>query len=520
MRKILSSLILLSVIITGGCSDNTSINPPQENVENPRLIVTIVVDQMRYNYLNKFQGDFDDDGFNKLRHDGFSFSNTHHSYFPTVTGVGHASIFTGATPSVHGIVANNWYDRKRDRNMYCVADGSVRGVGGSGSSGHRSPQNLISSTFTDELKKASPESRVVTMSLKDRGAVLPAGHLGDVALWYDDSEGDFMSSTWYMQDLPTWTKRFNENGRAEELCGKNWKTAGSSLSATRDCYSNLKRSPYGNTLLKELAFEAVEAENLGEDRNVDVLSISFSATDYIGHSYGPQSDEVRKTYNKLDDEIANLINFLDEEVGNDQYLLVLTSDHGVAKVPGPQLDRTYPGGYFNSGAATNELENYLDEEYGDGKWIRNYSNQQIFLNRSLIRSKDLKVNEIQDESARFLEQKDNISAVNTAHDFATQGYNGNSVRAMYQKGFYPKRSGDIYLRLDPGWVDSKYKPGTSHGSVYDYDTHVPLLFYGWNVPAGSTTHKTGTPQIAPTISHIIGIPYPSGTESNILPLDM
>lgn len=516
-------LVCFFLFLTLGCSNTPSGPEPDDTIQKPKLVVGIVIDQMRYNYLNRFKPGFGANGFKELMSNGYNFTNTHHNYFPTLTGPGHASIFTGATPSAHGIVGNSWFDRKRNRYLYSVEDQSVKGVGGSGWIGKRSPHNLISTTLPDELKKVSPMSKVVGISLKDRAAILPAGHLGDFAFWYDDSQGDFITSSWYTGTLPEWVQQFNKTGLVDSLCQRPWM---SSMNTNQllpplehdmkepKCYQYLKYTPFGNTLVKEFALQAIEKENLGADATTDILSISFSSTDYIGHKYGPHSLKLQNTYMRLDRDLAEIITKLNKQVGKSNYLLFLTADHGVASIPG-QENRSLPEGYFNSSAVINLLNNHLDNKYEEGNWIRIYSSYQVFLNRDLIASKELSLAGVQAESARFLAEFEGVASTNTASNFSAEGY-ATGLQAMYQRGFYFQRSGDIYIQLKPGWIERHYKPGTSHGSPYDYDTHVPLIFYGWGIPEGETHKKTSITQVAPTISSLIDIPFPSGTRSRTL----
>ncbi|NGP87660.1 alkaline phosphatase PafA [Fodinibius halophilus] len=537
----LTLLILLIGIQTGWSQDQDA---KSSITDRPKLVVGVVVDQMRYDYLPLYWDKFEDDGFKRLVNKGFSFTNNHFNYVPTYTGPGHAAVYTGTTPSVNGIVGNSWYDRSIDDDMYVVADSTVQPVGTEGDTGQMSPKNLLSTTVTDELKSASSESKVVAISIKDRGAVLPAGHLGDAAYWYDDTNGYFVSSSWYMSELPTWLKEFNEHGLARELSNKTWNTLlpieqytesnpddtpyeGTSGDEEKpvfphklgdyseDEYWAVKGSPFGNTLVKELAKEAVQHEELGSDKITDFLAVSFSSTDYVGHQYGPHSIELQDTYLRLDRDLADLLTYLDKKVGKGNYMVMLTSDHGVVDVPAELKDKNLPGGYFDSDAVVDKLSSFLNNTYGSGEWIENYTNQQIYLDRELISSEGLALKEVQDNVADFLLQFEGVKSTNTAHNYQYKSFNIGQ-QAMYQRGFMYDRSGDVYIQLKSGWLDSSYPTGTSHGSPYNYDTHVPLLFYGWNVPQGSTGRRTVIPQIAPTISTMLDIALPSGSPANVL----
>ncbi len=512
--------------------------------EQPKLIVGIVVDQMKYDYLTRYWEHYTEEGFKRLVNDGYNFANHHFNYFPTYTGPGHAAIYTGATPSVNGIIGNSWFDRDLNRNLYVVEDTTVTTVGGTGDVGMMSPRNLLSSTFSDELKKVSKASRIIGISLKDRGAVLPAGHLGDLALWYDDSSGNFISSTWYTQELPKWVTEFNEKGDARKYSKETWQTllpmdrytnSNSDNSpyegtyrweeqpvfphemgkAEGDAYWTVKNTPFGNTLIKDLAKSAIENEKLGMDEATDLLAISFSSTDYIGHQYGPHSVEIEDTYIRLDRDLADLFSTLDEKVGQGNYMIFLTSDHGVVDVPAQLEETRQPGGYFNTNRTTQLLLNYLTDTYGQETWIRALANQQIYLNRELIEQKQIDLEEMQQDIANFMLQFEGVLSTNTATNFTTEKYE-ESLQGMYQRGFQYQRSGDVYIQLEPGWLISSSRTGTSHGSPYNYDTHVPMLMYGWGIPQGGTFKKTVVTQLAPTVSGLLQIPLPNGSDANPL----
>lgn len=535
------SLTLLIIILAGqsGWSQDTP-----SSADSPKLVVGIVVDQMRYDYLPLYWDEFEEGGFKRLVRQGFSFTNNHFNYVPTYTGPGHAAVYTGTTPSINGIVGNSWYDRSIDGSMYVVSDSTVSPVGTKSSAGKMSPANLLSTTVTDELKNASPESKVIGVSIKDRGAILPAGHLGDGAFWYEGKTGNFISSSWYMSELPGWVRKFNQRGLARELSNKTWKTLlpidqydesnrddtpyeGTSGDEKKpvfphelgnyseDSYGAVKGSPFGNTLVKELAKSAIKAEKLGADNTTDFLSVSFSSTDYVGHQYGPHSIELQDTYLRLDRDLADLLNFLDKKVGKGNYLVMLTADHGVVDVPAELKDKNLPGGYFDSDRVLEELSQYLKKNYGEADWIESYANQQVYLDRKLVANEGLSLKKLQMDVADFLLQFKGVKSTNTAHNFQYRTYS-NGQQAMYQRGFLYKRSGDVYIQLKSGWLDSDYPTGTSHGSPYNYDTHVPLLFYGWKVPQGESSRRTVIPQIAPTISTMLDIALPSGSPADIL----
>lgn len=539
--------LLITLLLVGmhvRAQENPENNETTLNNDGPKLVVGIVVDQMRYDYLPMYWDKFGEGGFKRLINQGYSFANNHYNYFPTYTGPGHAAIYTGTTPSVNGIVGNDWYDRSLGESVYVVSDTTVDPVGTDLDAGKMSPNNLWSTTVTDQLKLASPDSKVIAVSIKDRAAVLPGGHLADGAFWYEGEEGNFITSSWYRDALPDWVQSFNEEGLARKLSNKTWETLLAmdqytesnpddtpyegafgkedapvfphKLSDyTKDSYNIVKSSPFGNTLLEEFAKKAIAGEKLGTDNITDFLAVSFSSTDYVGHQFGPHSVELEDTYLRLDKDLADLFDYLDKKVGKGNYMVMLTADHGVVDVPAELMDKGLPGGYFDSDEAMAQLSDYLNAAYGDGKWVEHYINQQVYLNRELVEEQDVSLADMQKDAANFLRGLDGVQSTNTATNFEYKDYI-NGLQANYQNGFHYDRSGDVYIELKPGWLDSSYRTGTSHGSPYNYDTHVPLLFYGWNVPHGKTSQKTIITQIAPTISAMLNIDYPSGSKAKVL----
>lgn len=517
-----------------------------DSEESPKLVVGIVVDQMRYEYINEYWDKFGEDGFKRMINEGYNFENMHFNYFPTYTGPGHAAVYTGAGPAVNGIVGNGWYNREMEASEYVVDDADVQTVGGSGDVGKMSPKNLVSTTWTDELKDANGESKVVGISLKDRGSILPAGHIGDMAFWFDADNGRFVSSTWYMDELPQWVQDFNQNGDIEEYSQSQWETLydieeytasnedntpyegtyawedepvfpHDFSQAEDNAYSAMISSPFGNELVKDISLEAVRNENLGQDDATDALVISFSSTDYIGHQFGPHSVELQDTYLRLDRDLADMFEQLDEEVGEGNYTVFLTADHGVVDVPQELKDRNLPGGYFDSETVIDELSNYLSEEYGSEEWVENYTNQQVYLDRDLVKENGESLVEMQDKAADFLLDFEGVLSTNTAENFKNENYS-NGLQGMFQRGFFEERSGDVYIQLKAGWLDSSYETGTSHGSPFSYDTHVPMLMFGHGVPHGNSSEKVEITQIAPTVSNMLKIAFPSWTDAKPLQL--
>ncbi|MGB3465328.1 MAG: alkaline phosphatase PafA, partial [Cyclobacteriaceae bacterium] len=483
-------------------------------------------------------------GFKKLIKDGFFSKNTHYNYVPTYTGPGHASIYAGSTPEMHGIIANDWYSRKLNRRMNCVDDSTVTTVGAkSGGKSSYSPVNLLSSNFGDELKIGSQgESKVVGVSLKNRGAILPAGHIPDGAYWFDDQSGNFVTSTYYTKKLPDWVEAFNDKKLAKQYLTGTWETLKpieeykesgpddnpyeavigmnsrpvfpydlTKIRKKNGNYSFIRKAPFGNTIVADMAKAAIEGENLGKDESIDLLAISFSSTDYIGHAFGPDSKELEDTYIRLDRDIANLIEYLDENVGKDEYVLFITADHAVAEVPQFLIDKRVPAGYIQSAPIKSILGRKLGEKYGKEKWILNTSNDQIFLDNDLLKKKKIDRNEFLNDIRETLLTFQGIKNVYKAEDMVTHTYT-DGIREKLQNGYNTKRSGDLLIQYEPGWFQTGYgKTGTTHGSGYNYDTHVPLIIYGTGIPKGYISAKrTNITDIIPTLCIKYGVNLPNG----------
>ena len=524
------TLITLLILFTGfqsfsqntrGVSLSLKISTEQE-IEKPKLVVGIVVDQMRYDYIYRFWNDFSDDGFKRLINEGHFFRNAQFGYVPTYTGPGHASIYTGTTPAVHGIIANDWYDKNSGDYIYCAGDGDMhtvcnceqKNVDVQSADGKMSPHHMLTTTFTDELKLFNANSKVFGISLKDRGAILPAGHTANGAYWMS-SDGKWITSSFYMENLPDYIQKINDNNTAQNYLKGNWKvenefTHNLSLMYATSGGSAIKKTPFGNTILKDLAIEILQKEKLGQGAATDILAISFSSTDYIGHQYGPHAPEIKDTYMKLDEDLAKLLKEIEKNVGFENVVVFLTADHGVVSEPKELMERNIPAGYFDGSIMKTELSSELITTFGEGDWIKNYSNNQLFLNQDLIKEKDISSEEIQKFCADFLLKYEWVKNTYTATQLHENEYQ-NSFHSLIQRGFNQKRSGDVVVSLQTGWLSSYWSSGgTTHGSSYSYDTHVPLIFWGGNIPQGQTDRKVNIRDIAPTISTLLGTAYPNG----------
>lgn len=532
MKRILLIGLFAIVSMTSGQAQDS-------RGKKPKLVVGIVVDQMRQEYFYKFEDRYVEGGLKRLMYDGFMMKNGHYNYVPTYTGPGHASVYTGTTPATHGIIGNDWYVRELGKTIYCAGDSTVSAVGGSENTGKVSPRNMLTTTITDELRFASNKrSKTVGVALKDRGAALPAGHLGD-AYWYDPQTGEFMTSTYYADDLPQWVKDLNQRKLAQKYLSQTWETLFpiesyhqsidddnefevifkgkdsptfpydlSTLMKENGELGMISSTPYGNNLTLDMAYAALEGEQLGKRGETDFLAVSFSAPDYIGHRFGPTSIELEDNYLRLDMELAKFFDYLDKEYGKGEYLVFLTADHGVADVVNYMKSENVPSGSLNTKAMMTGLKTFINETYGEGDWILHHSNEQIFLNRELAADKDLDLAQMQHAIADFLLQFDGIKEIYTATDMKRNEYNFGR-KGRLQMGFNHKSSGDILLIMEPGWLANAGR-GTTHGSAYKYDTNVPIVFYGWGIKAGQSANYATITDIAPTLAMLLKTRIPNG----------
>ena len=525
----------------------------QTNVEKevalhakPKLVIGIVVDQMRYDYLTRFYSKFGDDGFKRLINDGFNCKNNHYNYVPTYTGPGHASIFTGTSPKNHGIIANYWYNKFSKKTMYCADDSTVVAVGSTTDADRMSPRNMKTTTFADENRLFTQmRGKTIGISVKDRGAILPAGHSANAAYWFRGrDEGNFITSSYYMDSLPEWVKAFNASNTAESYL-REWNTlydintyteSGSDLNTFEGGFKGkenatfpydlavlkddnkgfdiIKATPFGNSIVADFAIDALAGEQLGKDDITDVLTVSFSSTDYVGHNFGVNSKEVEDTYIRLDKDLERLFKALDAQVGVGEYTLFLTSDHGAVEVPAYLQSAKIPAGYFNKKEFRKNLDAFLLKKYAASDLIESFSNDQIFLNKSRLKALNLDLREMQYAIVNEVINYKDIDKVYSSETMQNATFS-NGIEALIQNGYHQKRSGDIIIIKDPA-VISYSETGSTHGSGSTFDTHVPLLFYGNGIKKGSTLAKTEIIDIAPTISALLGISYPTGTTGSVL----
>lgn len=511
----------------------------------PKAVVGIMVDQMRQEYLYRFAPRFADGGFKRLMNQGFMLADGHYNYIPTVTGPGHASVYTGTVPSVHGILGNEWYERDEKRMVNCVEDKRFAVVGSVGGRGMVSPHRMVSTTITDELKVFTQRrAKVIGLSIKDRGAVLPAGHLPDGAFWYDGSSGNFITSTYYKAGLPLWVEQFNKRRLVDQYLSKEWKTLFpldtyglsaldnskyetvmkgkeapvfpynlSELRKTNGNYELLANTPFGDDLLTEFAKAALEGEEIGADEVTDFLAVSYSTPDLIGHAMGPSAVELEDTFLRLDRNIEDLLNMLDKKLGAGNYVVFLTSDHGVGNIPQELADMRIPAGYFDAEDTDRKLKEFLQPYFPGQQVIENISNNQIFLNTAAFAA-DPKAGGLDYMVAteliiRWLQTVPGIAEVYSKSQILQSGSSVNRTPDLLARGLGQRMSGDIVFTLRPGWSWLRGSKA-NHGSGYTYDTHVPILFFGQGVPAGVSYRRHSITDIAPTLSILMGIPFPNG----------
>jgi predicted AlkP superfamily pyrophosphatase or phosphodiesterase len=515
---------------------------PANTPIKPKLVVGIVVDQMRWDYVNRFSPFFKNkNGFLRFVNEGASCNNTMIPYVPTVTACGHACVYTGSVPSIHGITGNNWFDNVKQRTVYCVEDNTVQTVGSSNNSaGQMSPINVWTTTIGDELKLASNfKSKVFGISIKDRGAIIPAGHAADGAYWYDSKTGNFISSTYYGKTLPSWVSNYNALHRPDSLYNKNWNLSLPNAVYEANCdtdenayestpfgkdakhfpyslkefigkdYGKIANTPYGNDLVVEMAKQALINEHLGADSITDMLAISFSSPDYIGHAFGPDSWETLDGYIKLDETMAGLFTFLDQKVGKDNYTVFLTADHAVVNIPAFAKKHNIPGENYDDGALKTDVLACLNSNILSPKLISAVSEYNIYFNHAVMDSLAISNDKLTSLLSNYLEKKSLVLQVVENRKAAIAPI-PQSMREKIVNGYTPQRSGDLMLVTKSGVVDG-YPTGTSHGVLYNYDAHIPLLWYGAGIKKGAVNGMTYMTDIAPTLSTLLGIQMPSGS---------
>ena len=508
--------------------------------ERPKLVVGVIVDQMRFNDLYRYYHLYSENGFKRLAEQGSNFTYAHYNYELTSTGPGHASIYTGTTPFFHGIIGNDFYDKRNKKMLNCVQDDLQTTVGSENSNGKKSPVNLLSSTITDELKLfTNKKSKVISVSIKDRGAILPGGHMADAAYWYDNKTGNFISSTYYMEKLPDWVNDFNSKKYPDTYLANDWNllldksvyeiNSPDESPYEKDLFNEGKTSfphsfkniepkekynlfqftPFANQLVVDLAKDALTNEKLGQNDYTDFLAVSFSTPDLMGHELGNYSYELMDTYLRLDRQISELLNTLDQIIGKGNYLLFLTSDHAGIETPGYLRKNKMPVGGIGTDRVRDSIMSFVKREFKSEEIIENFSNRQIFLNREFIRKAGLNFSETQRKIRNYLRETFfEIQLINIREELEN-GVASRTTTNSILNGWNPSRSGDIAFNLLPGYLNNYLEKGTTHGSAYSYDTHIPLIFYGWNIPSKEFSKPAYIVDIAPTIANLLKINEPN-----------
>ena len=531
----LLSLLFLSV--------SAQVNKSSGSLPRPKLVVGIMVDQMRWDYLYRYYDRYEKGGFKRMLNQGFTCDNTHINYSASVTGIGHASVYTGSVPAIHGIAGNEFIIQATGKALYCAGDSTVQTVGSPNEAvGKMSPRNLQASTIGDELKIATNfRSKVIAIASKDRGSILPGGRGADAAYWYDGSSGNWVTSTYYMQTLPDWVTKFNAQKLPEKYLKQDWNTLyplNTYLQSTKDDspyegkFSGmptptfpiktsqmmsrgmglLTSTPYGSTLTLELAKAAVDNEKLGDDALTDLLAVSISSTDYVGHQFGPNSIEAEDTYLRLDRDLATFFNYLDKKIGKGDYVVFLTADHGAINNVNFLIDNKTSAGLMASTEWMHSLNKQLEQDYKAPNIALAFSNNQVSLNNKVIAANKLNETEIRTRIVRFLNQQPGIAFAVDMENVLTA-----NIPEMYRttiiNGYNRERSGVIQIVQKPGWTGGG-ATGTTHGTMGHYDTHIPLVFMGWGIKQGKSNVAYNMTDIASTITALLKIQEPNGSIGN------
>lgn len=539
----------LFITILGCCTlslnaqqSKTQMQVKSTAVPRPKLVVGIMVDQMRWDYLYRFYERYGNNGFKRMLNEGFSCENAYINYVPSVTGIGHSTVYTGSVPAIHGITGNDWIIQATGKSMYCSEDSSVKTVGSNTEDvGKMSPKNLLVTSMTDELRLATNfRSKVIALASKDRGAILPGGHTANAAYWYDAKSGNWVTSTYYMNELPAWLTRFNEQRLPEKYLKQDWNTLYPIETYIQSSKDNapyegkfpgtesptfpvktsemlsrgpglLTSTPYGSTVTLELAKAAIDNEKLGEDAVTDFLAISVSSPDYIGHQFGPNSVEVEDTYLRLDRDLAALFNHLDTKVGKGNYTVFLTADHAVQHNAGFMNDNKINAGVFQSSAILKQLNAQLESEFKVKDIALSFSNYAVSFNNAVIAGNKLDEKALKNSTIEFLKKQEGVAFV---IDIANA--RNSTIPEIYKEkiinGYHPERSGVIQIVLEPAWYSgsSARATGATHGTMNPADTHIPMVFMGWGIKQGKTNKSYNMTDIAPTITGLLRIQEPNG----------
>lgn len=538
-KRIFVTIIFFSTFLLGIISVAAA-----QSLSRPKLVVGIVVDQMRWDYLYRYYDRYGNGGFKRLLNEGFTCENTFISHLPSFTAVGHSTVYTGSVPAIHGIVGNDWIDQKTGRHWYCTEDTTVQSVGTTSDAGEMSPRNLLASTVTDELRLATNfQSKIIGVSLKDRAAILPAGHAANGAFWFDDASGNFITSTYYMNELPAWVQQFNNQKMPEKLVANDWNTlypihtytqSTADAQAWEGLFSGEKTSvfphrmsaiykqnrgtirstPFGNTLTLTFAKAAVEGNRLGTGKVTDFLTINCASTDYVGHMFGPNSIEVEDTYLRLDKDLATFFSYLDGKIGKGNYLVFLTADHGAAHAVDFNKAHNIPADFFPTSALMKTLNGLLAQQFGVQNLIRSGINYHVNFDLDKIAANHINYDSVKKVVVAYLQQQPGVQFAVDVDNIGVAPI-PEPIKSMIINGYNTKRCGSVMIIPEPGWFEG-FAKGTTHGDWNAYDTHIPLLFMGWGVTHGATNRETYMTDIAPTVAALLHIQMPNGAVGKVI----
>ncbi|MES3008744.1 MAG: alkaline phosphatase family protein [Pseudomonadota bacterium] len=479
--------------------------------ERPALVLAIVVDQMRYDYLARFEHEFTG-GLKRLLDEGAVFTNANYEAAPTVTAVGHSTFLTGATPSVSGIAGNAYYGRIEGRMIQSITDDNVTPLGDGGGA---SPHRLAVSTVGDELKISGKGGKVYGVSLKDRSAILPAGRAADGAFWFGDT-GTIVSSSWYFPALPDWVQTYNASKPAERYLGAEWSGRQLPTEASASFFTRLDATPFADELVLEFALQVMQEENLGTDQQTDLLAVSFSATDYLGHATGTETPQMREMILSVDKRIGELLAAAEEQAGRGKVLVVLTADHGVSLAPEDNAARQLPGGRYEFADERAAVQAALSAAFGEGDYIEGTGEMSIYLHRDPVPGKHISLGDMERVAAATLRQQPHVARVYTRTELESSHSGGDRIDQRVRNGFNRQHSGDIVVVHEPNWINRA--TGTTHGSPYSYDSHVPVIFWGPEalVRPGRYHRDAAVHDIAPTLATMLQIATPSGAQGRAL----
>jgi predicted AlkP superfamily pyrophosphatase or phosphodiesterase len=540
IKALLTLTFATAVFSLSAQTKKVTVAPPPQTLPRPKLVVGLVVDQMRWDYLYRYYDRYQAGGFKRMLNEGFTCENTLIPYIPTVTAIGHSSIYTGSVPSIHGIAGNDFIVQATGKSMYCTDDSTVVGVGSTSAAGKMSPRNLLASTVTDELRLATNfRSKVIGIALKDRGGILPGGHAANAAYWFDDATGNWITSTYYMSDLPAWVKTFNAGKPAEKYLKQDWNTLYPISSYIQSAPDNspkyegkftgtetptlplktselykgrmgmIRSTPYGNSMTLDLAKAAVESEGLGKNVVTDFLAVSLSSTDYVGHQFGPNSVEVEDTYLRLDKDLAAFLTFLDTKVGKGNYTVFLSADHGAAHNPTFLTDHNIPAGIWNEATTRTDINKILEDKYKQKNLVLSFNNYQVNFNNATIVKENISKEALKADCIDYLQKQPEIAYAVDMQRVQLANI-PEDLRTRITNGYNAERSGTIQIVLKPGWYSGHGQTGTTHGTWNPYDAHIPLVFMGWGIKHGTISRETHMTDIAATIAQLLHIQAPNG----------